>query len=164
MLKKSRPAVVCLDKTTTFAPEIKNTNRNRTMKTVKIALSVLALAFLASCKKNEVAQADNNSGNGATPARNISVEYRITFMSPSITVNYKDYQSGTSVVTTEDITHSVYTHPFTTTSGQELFISAQNTMMSGDQIIVEVFVDGTLWKTATADFGHPTATVQAIYY
>ena len=124
------------------------------MKKTAIFLA-LTMIVLSSCTKKKVTPT-----TGTTVARTIAVEYRITSTSADVNVEYiAPNTTGVLIMTTAHITRPTETISFTSTSRNTFTINAKNANMSTQDITVEIFVDGALFKSGSLN--HKTLTASA---
>jgi len=116
------------------------------MNSIFRILPFFAAILLFSCSKEEITPT-------APITTNVQVEYRVSASSGDVTI-YQDVPvAGHSNLAEEKITvnRMTYTYSFTTVSGTELKLRATNTNPSADEVISEIYVDGILLVSASAN-------------
>ena len=120
-----------------------------------LALSVI---FLASCTKEK--SSPSTTTGGTVAQRTINVEYRITSVSGDLTVDYTaPNTSGVMVTNYTTVSKTYVTIPFSGKSQNVFTINAKNANMSLQNITVDIYVDGQLFKSGSLD--HATLTASA---
>jgi hypothetical protein len=134
--------------------------KSRFLSGKKLAI-VLAFTsfFFASCTKNQ--SADNGSHTSTTVQRDINVEYRITNVSANVSIEYIAPANGTANLTTQTmvISKTYSAIQFASKSNNFFSIAAKNMNMSTQDITVDIYVDGVLFKSGSLD--HLTMTALA---
>jgi hypothetical protein len=127
------------------------------MKKLAIVTGILAVVFV-SCTKKE---ANGPSAPVVSTQRAIQVEYRITDVSGNVSITYIAPQSGSNTLTTQTAviskTYSVIS--FSSKSNNFFSISARNVNVSTQDVTVDIYVDGVLFKSGSLD--HATMTASA---
>jgi hypothetical protein len=129
------------------------------MKKATVFFASAAL-FFASCTKQNMT--GNGVGAGSNSAqRDIQVEYRITDVSANVEIEYSFPKTGTQqLFTKKEVLNKTYTSiAFTYKSNNFYSITARNVDPSLNNITVDIYIDGQLFKTGTLD--HTTLTASA---
>ena len=126
------------------------------MKNLTLALGSFALLF-ASCSKQPV----TNPATGNNTQHDVNIEYRITDISGNVSVEYIAPQQGTNALITQTavINKTYETISFTAKNEQVFSIEAKNTNPSTQDITVDIYVDGQLFKSGSLN--HTTMTASA---
>ena len=126
------------------------------MKNLTLVLGSFALLF-ASCSKQPV----QNPGTGNNTQHEVNIEYRITNISGNVSIEYIAPLQGAGVLgtCTAVINKTYETISFTAKNGQVYSIEARNTNPSTQDITVDIYVDGQLFKSGSLN--HTTMTASA---
>jgi hypothetical protein len=127
-------------------------------KFLSITLILTTFAFV-SCRKETVV------GPVVYPAPvSINVEYRAYAESGHITLEYTSPDGNSASVTTNSqVDRTTFSYAFNWTSRQNLSIKASNSISSGKEVRVEIYVNGQLFKSGEANAPGATATAEGIY-
>lgn len=125
------------------------------MKNKIILFGFTAFAAVSCTKKYEA----NCSCSPAAAARDITVEYRITDASASVLAEYLAPGPSGLVSKTETINKTSASIQFTYKSNNFYSITARNSDPSTQNITVDIYVDGQLFKSGSLD--HLTLTASA---
>jgi hypothetical protein len=126
----------------------------------KLILRILPLfvaVLLFSCGKEDVTP-------GASPSMPLQVEYRVSASSGNVTV-YQDVPvAGQSGLSEEKVTvnRMTYSYTFEVANGTTLNLRATNTNPSADEVISEIYVNGNLLTSASANSPGAYATASGI--
>lgn len=128
------------------------------MKTLFRILPLFTALFLFSCAKEEVTP----NTPGVTPS--VQVEYRVYAASSSATVYAMLPATGQSALAEEVIVmdRMNYSVTFEVTSGTEVSVSAKNSTPGPEEVTSEIYVNGQLVKSASANAPGQSATVTVI--
>lgn len=120
------------------------------MKRILTATLFLAVtAGFTACSKEELPAPATST---PVPATAIQVEYKIRGFSGSIDIEYiKADANGMPVTVKETSNRNEINVPFSWKSGSYLFVKASNAVPSHDEVIVELYVNGELKKSASAN-------------
>lgn len=132
------------------------------MKKAFLALSVAASFILPSCQKEDIQP--NTPGNTIT-AKDITVEYRIYNESSDIQIEVLvPRRDGQALINTiVGVKESEYSVSFNYRSNTFLSVRAWNTNGLNKDIIVEIFVDGKLFQSATRDHATGIAAASGMF-
>jgi hypothetical protein len=121
-------------------------------------LPLLSVLFLFSCTKEEVTPLTP----GVAPS--VQVEYRIYAASSSATVYAMLPVSGQSALSEEVVAmdRMTYSVTFEVKSGTEVSVSAKNSTPGPEEVTSEIYVNGQLVKSASANAPGQTASVTVI--
>ncbi len=123
-----------------------------------LTLAVVLTSFvLVSCKK-EAAPLPV-----VTVPTDINVEYRVYGESGHLNIQYTMPDNGQITNPSMLVDRTNYSVAFNWKSGQELSISASNATPSGKEVKVEIYVNGTLYKTGLANSPNAIATATGRY-
>jgi hypothetical protein len=129
------------------------------MKNILI-LSVLALAFLGSCKKEEAPISNTSTINSTVRA--VAIRYDIYAASGDCEIAYLVSNNGILTEKTEIITRMNHSISFESKTQQKVFIKARNTKASHDEIIISIYVDGILFQSNSTTAINSWVTVEGI--
>ncbi len=124
-------------------------------KLFAIALVLTATAFV-SCTKEEVAAP-------YAPVRTVTVEYRIFAQSGHVTLEYLEPENGILVSKQGQFDRLNSTITFQHNSGNTFSVKAWNTVSSGKEVQAEIYVDGVLFKTGSANAPGAIAIAEGKY-
>jgi hypothetical protein len=125
------------------------------MKKLAIVLAFTSLLF-ASCTKKE----SPVSSSTTCVDRAISVEYRITSVSANVSIDYIAPTTNGSLAMQSGIINKTYSViQFNSRSNNFFSIAAKNVNVSTQDITVDIYVDGILFKSGSLD--HTTMTAAA---
>ncbi|TND08189.1 MAG: hypothetical protein FD123_2444 [Bacteroidetes bacterium] len=126
------------------------------MKKVLFSLLLAGSLGLVSCQKEEIPAPAGN--NGSTQAQNITVEYKIYAASGNVVIQYMAPGTNGELQLTSETSNRLETNiTFEYQRGNTFSIKANNTSNSSDEVIVEIYSNGVLQKTATANAPGATA-------
>lgn len=126
-------------------------------KYISIAVLLVSVAFV-SCRKETV------TGPLVAPApTTINVEYRVFCESGHMNVEYTMNDNGVVTQPSVQIDRTNFSQSFNWTTGQTLSIKASNSIPSAKQVIVEIYVNGTLFKSGQAGSPNEEAIASGIY-
>lgn len=119
---------------------------------------VLSTLVLVSCNK----ETTPGPVVSASPT-DINVEYRVYGESGHLNIQYIMSENGQVSNPTMLVDRTNYSISFNWKSGQELSVSASNATPSGKEVKVEIYVNGTLFKTGLANTPNTVATAAGRY-
>ncbi len=127
------------------------------MKSIFRILPFFAAILLFSCSKETITPTGPITST-------VQVEYRVSAVSGDITIYQDVLVSGQSTLTEEKVVvnRMTYTYTFTVVSGTEVKLRATNTNPGPDEVISEIYVNGTLLVSASASAPGAYATVSGI--
>ncbi len=106
-------------------------------------------AGFTACSKEELPAPATTT---TVPATAIQVEYKVRGFSGNLSIEYiKAGANGMPVTVKETSNRNEINVPFSWTSGSYLFVKASNTVPSHDEVVVELYVNGELKKSASAN-------------
>lgn len=130
-------------------------------KLIAFTLILTALSLI-SCKKknNAAAPATTTTETASAP---INVQYRVTAASGNFNVEHV-YLDGDVVKTKVVLVKKTnYTFSFGWTTNQNLKIEASNESPSGKEVLVEIYVNGVLFKSGLANTPGGVAVAEGVY-
>ena len=132
-------------------------------KITTLALILTVLSFV-SCKK-ETTQPTVVSTSTATviAPESINVQYRVTSASGNFNVEYVSLEDDKTVTTSVDVKKMAFTYSFNWATKQQLSIRAFNSSPSSKEVLVEIYVDGVLFKSGLANAAGAIAVAQGVY-
>jgi hypothetical protein len=133
------------------------------MKTITknlLIVSVLVLGF-TSCRKEPTTQPQSSSNY---QVRDINVEYRIYCESAAIDVKYFAPVNGIMQEVTESVNRNEHSIIFSGKSATYYSVEAWNQNPDGRSIVLDIYVDGQLFKTGSADHHPQVAKAEGIPY
>lgn len=131
------------------------------MKNLITVLSIITITFLTSCDKQEL---PTPASNPATPAvSNIAVTYKVNSVSGHFSVTALTYENGVQKEITNTIDRTNADISFSAPAGSMLSIKAKNSIPAADQITVEIWVNGVVFKEASTDVPGSFALAEGQY-
>jgi hypothetical protein len=133
------------------------------MKKIIAFSLILTILSLFSCNKknNNVAPA-NNTPAGTTDSP-INIQYRVTAASGNFNVTYTCLEDDKVVTKTMSVKKINFTYSFGWTTNKTLGIKASNESPSAKEVLVEIYVNGNLFKSASANTPGGVAIAEGIY-
>ena len=133
------------------------------MKKIISFTLVLTILSLFSCnkKKNNVAP-ETATATEATETP-IEVQYRVTAASGHFNVEYTFLDDGVVTTKTVLVNKINFTYSFTWATNKNLLIKASNETPSGKDVLVEIYVNGVLFKSGNANAPGAIAIAEGIY-
>ncbi|MBI3509125.1 MAG: hypothetical protein HY064_00560 [Bacteroidetes bacterium] len=131
------------------------------MKNLAAVLFISFSFFLASCEKEEL-PTPATTGTTATTST-VSVEYRVSSVSGHFTATYSVMENGAMTEKTYNYDRTQNSITFNTAPGTNLSVKAHNSIPSGDEVEVEIWVNGALFKSGTADAPGAIAIAEGKY-
>ena len=130
------------------------------MKKITTFALILTVLSFASCKKKSSAPTEPTS----TPApTSIDVQYRVTSSSGHFNVEYMSLVDGKAVATNVEVNKISFAYSFSWTTKQKLSIKAYNSTPSAEEVLVEIYVNGVLFKSASANARGASALAEGVY-
>jgi hypothetical protein len=124
-------------------------------KLFAIALVLTAVTFV-SCAKEEVPAP-------YAPVRTVTVEYRIFAQSGHVSLDYLEPENGVLVAKQAQLDRLNTTITFQHNSGNTFSVKAWNTISSGKEVKAEIYIDGVLFKTGSANAPGAVAIAEGKY-
>lgn len=124
------------------------------MKNLVIIL-VLAITFLSSCEK-EVTPIPTPTTTAAL--RDIHIDYAINCTSGDLEVVYYVKINGRMVERTENVQRLSHTISFDASTQEFMSVKARNSHPSYKEVLVSIYVDGVLFKSASTTTAGAWAT------
>ncbi len=130
-------------------------------KLIAFTLVLTALSLISCKKKNNVAP--ETTSTTEVVDKPINVQYRVTAASSNFNVEYT-YLDGDVVTTKTVLVKKLnFTYSFGWTTNKTLSIKASNESPSGKEVLVEIYVDGVLFKSGLANTPGGVAHADGIY-
>lgn len=123
-------------------------------------LRILPLVFtllFASCGKDEVSP--STPGNTTST---VHVEYRVSAQSGNMTIYQLVPVQGATIEEKVEMNRTTYSYEFDVYSGTQVRLMATNTVPSSDEVIVEIYVNGVLLTSASANAPGADALAEGI--
>lgn len=130
--------------------------------TTLLALILTVLSF-SSCEKKSVQPEPSTTTTNITPQESISVQYRVSSASGSFDVEFITVDDGEVKTNLVEVKKMSFTHSFTWTTKQKLSIKASNVSPSSKELLVEIYVDGVLFKSGSANAPGAVAVAEGTY-
>lgn len=130
--------------------------------TAALALILTVLSFF-SCEKKSVQPTTTTTNPTSTPKESINVQYRVTSASGNFNVEYVSFEDEEIKTTSADVKKMTFTYSFTWTTKQNLSIKAYNASPSSKELLVEIYVDGVLFKSGSANAPGAVAVAEGVY-
>ena len=129
-----------------------------------IAFSLILTIFsLFSCnKKNNNVAPETTTTTEATDAP-INIQYRVTAASSNFNVEYTYLDDDKVTTKTISVKKMNFTYSFGWTTNKTLSIKASNESPSGKEVLVEIYVNGELFKSGLANTPGGVAHAEGIY-
>jgi hypothetical protein len=132
-------------------------------KIITFALILTSLSII-SCKKETAQPVVSTSTATSTNPESINVQYRVTSASGFFNVEYTSLENDKVTTTNIDVNEVAFTYSFTWTKKQRLSIKAFNSTPSPKEILVEIYVNGVLFKSGLANTPGAIASAEGVYY
>lgn len=130
------------------------------MKNVFVFALLLAFISFSSCKKSAAAPESTTT----VPENNtIKVQYRVSAPSGQMNVQYTINEGGEVKIITSTINRLTFSYSFEWNKGEMLSVLAKNTIPSDKSVTVEIYVNGTLFKTGQTNTSGGLASAEGIY-
>jgi hypothetical protein len=132
---------------------------------ITLALLLTILSF-GSCKKKTTAPESTTTATTTTPTaetKTINVQYRVSASSGQMTVEYTFNDAGEVKTIKSNVNRLTFSYSFEWSKGQKLSLSAYNTVASGKEVLVEIYVDGVLFKSGSANAPNAVAAAEGVY-
>lgn len=123
-----------------------------------IAFTIILTALFTSCKKEVL------PSSSPVQTHPVHVEYRVFGESGHLNVDYITVDNGVVTHPSILVDRNNFSYSFDWTTNQRLTINASNAMPSGKEVRVEIYVDGVLFKSGSANAPNATATASGIAY
>ena len=129
------------------------------MKHLITLLSATVILFFASCDKQELPTPSNTTNT----VSNISVTYKVYSVSGHFDVTCTTYTNGVSKVETHTFDRTNASMSFDAPKGSFLSIKAKNCIPAADEITAEIWVNGAIFQSASADAPGSSALAEGTY-
>lgn len=132
-----------------------------------ICTFLLFLAYLTSCKKEEVKPVVQETAVSTPNApKSINVEYRIYAVSSNFKVNYTAPNSTNDKLIEYNLTINKMNHSivFDYLSGNRFKVEATNVNPSTKVVTVEIYINGILYSSASANAPNGVASADVMVY
>lgn len=146
----------------TFALEFINQTKNEMKKLTTLVALILTVLSFSSCEKKTV-QPTSTTTASSTPNESINVQYRVTSASGNFEVEYVSVDDDEVKTVSVEVKKMSFTHSFTWTTKQNLSIKASNVSPSSKELLVEIYVDGVLFKSGSANAPGAVAVAEGVY-
>ncbi len=133
------------------------------MKNIITFALLLTITSFGSCKKKTTAPESTPTTTTAPEDKVIKVQYRVSAPSGQMNVQYTFNEGGVVKTETQTFNRLTFSYSFEWITGQNLSISASNATPSGKEVIVEIYVDGVLFKSGEANSPGAVASAEGIY-
>lgn len=131
-------------------------------KITTLALILTVLSFF-SCKKETAQPVVSTSTANETAPESINVQYRVSSASGNFNVEYISLEDGNIITTSVDVKKMAFSYSFNWTTKQKLSIKAFNSTPSSKELLVEIYVDGILFKSGSANAPGASAVAEGFY-
>jgi len=131
-------------------------------KITTLALILTVLSFF-SCKKETTQPVVSTSTATVKAPESINVQYRVSSASGNFNVEYVSLEDEKIVTTSVEVKKMSFTYSFGWTTKQNLSIKAFNSTPSSKEVLVEIFVDGVLFKSGSANAAGASAIAEGVY-
>ena len=134
------------------------------MKKITTLALILTILSFTSCKKktNEPIVAPVTTSTPITE-ESINVQYRVSSASGNFKVEYTSLEDNKVVITTVEVKKIAFAYSFYWTKKQNLSVKAYNVTPSGKEVLVEIYVNGALFKSGSANAPGATASAEGVY-
>ena len=130
-------------------------------------LSLLFVAYLTSCKKEEVKPiVEEVAVSTPNAPKTISVEYRIYAVSSNFKVSYIAPNSTNDKLMEYNLTINKMSHSvmFDYKTGNRFKLEASNINPSTKEVTVEIYINGILYGSGIANSPNGVASAEAMVY
>lgn len=132
-------------------------------KITTLALILTFFSFTSCQKKNAEPVPAPSTTETVIPDETIDVQYRVTSASGSFKVEYTALENDVVTVFTKDVGQSNFTYSFNWVENKNLTIKASNSTPSTKRILVEIYVNGKLFKSAQTNTSGGIALAEGVY-
>lgn len=133
------------------------------MKNIISLALILSIVSFGSCKKKtNVAPEASSTTTTANPDK-ITVQYRVSSTSAQVNVQYVTVEDGVAKTVTTKVKRYTFSYSFEWTKKQKLSISAYNTTPSSKEVVVEIYVNGELFKSGQANAPGAVAAAEGTF-
>lgn len=129
------------------------------MKRILPVIVLLTSFAFASCEKEALPSPSTNPTN-ATP---VQVEYRVFGESGHLTIEYLVPEAGQMVTQEVNADRTNNSMIFEWKAGSLFSVKARNAMPSGKEVKAEIYINGNLVKSATANAPGSVASAEIVY-
>lgn len=133
-------------------------------KIITLSIVFAALSF-SSCKKSnpEPNPTPTSSEEFVIPDEAIDVQYRVTSASGHFKVEYTALDGNAITVFTEEVKKYNFTYSFNWVKDKSLRIKAYNVTPSSKKVLVEIYVNGRLFKSGMVNATDQFALAEGVY-
>jgi hypothetical protein len=134
------------------------------MKNIITLALLLSLVSFSSCsKKKNVAPETTTTTTNTTDNTKINVQYRVSSSSGQIKVQYTTVEDGVIKTNEAEVNRYTFSYSFDWTTKQKLSVSAYNSNPSNKEVVVEIYVNGELFKSGKANAAGAVASAEGVY-
>lgn len=133
------------------------------MKKISVLFFILSVLSFTSCKKKNTEPAPSSTIEAVIPDESIDVQYRVTSVSGSFKVEYTALVDNVVTVFTKDIGQNNFTYSFNWVENKSLSIKASNSTPSTKKLLVEIYVNGVLFKSGQTNTIGGIALAEGVY-
>jgi hypothetical protein len=130
---------------------------------ITLALLLTVITFGSCSKKKNVAPETTTSTSTTTTDNKINVQYRVTSTTGQINVEYTTVVDGTVTTVKTQVSRYTFSYTFDWTKGQKLSVSAYNSTPANKEVVVEIYVNGELFKSGKADLAGTVASAEGVF-
>ena len=131
-------------------------------KIILLALILTVLSF-ASCKKESAEPVAPVTTSTPITTESINVQYRVSSASANFYVEYTSIEDNKEVSTTIEIKKIAFAYSFYGNRKQKLSVKAYNVTPSGKEVLVDIYVNGVLFKSGSANSPGGIAIAEGVY-
>lgn len=135
----------------------------RHMKKITTIALILTLISFSSCKKKTAEPAPITLTEAVIQDEDIDVQYRVTSASGNFKVEYTAVENDVVTVFTKDVDKYNFTYSFNWQEGKNLKIKATNSIPSAKKLLVEIYVNGVLFKSGMSNTMDGIALAEGVY-
>lgn len=133
------------------------------MKKITTLVLILTIISFTSCKKKAVEPVTPVTTTTPITEESINVQYRVSSASGNFMVEYTSLEDNKVVTTTVEVKKIAFAYSFYWTKKQNLKVKAYNVTPSGKEVLVEIYVNGVLFKSGAANAPGATAIAEGVY-
>lgn len=134
------------------------------MKKITTIALILTIASFTSCKKKTVEPTPSSSADIVVQDEDIDVQYRVTSASGSFKVEYTAVENDVVTVFTKVVDKYNFTYSFNWQERKNLKIQATNSTPSVKKLVVEIYVNGVLFKSGMSNTVDGIALAEGAYH
>ncbi|HWY11464.1 MAG TPA: hypothetical protein VN026_09070 [Bacteroidia bacterium] len=133
------------------------------MKKITTLALVLTIISFSSCKKKTPDPVAPITTTTPITDESINVQYRVSSESGNFKVEYVSLEDNKVVTTDVEVKKIAFAYSFYWTKKQNLSIKAYNVTPSGKEVLVEIYVNGVLFQSGSANAPGATAIAEGVY-